>query len=111
MFYVAEREERRRWYRSEGQFASIRSLYIRSYLPSQVYGTTNLRIVDLSILPLLHSAHTLSMTCYHHWGINLTGFWPASAYAIAEQGAASSMFALFSNIRLAADIIKARPVS
>jgi choline dehydrogenase-like flavoprotein len=37
---------------------------------TQVYGTSNLRVVDLSIVPLHFSAHTV-----------------ASVYAFAEQGA------------------------
>ena len=68
--------------------------------PRQVYGTSNLRVVDLSILPVITAVHT-----------------QATTYALAEQGAHCRSLSFIWDVLLtpgrslccyvAADIIKA----
>ena len=69
-------------------------------VPRQVYGTSNLRVVDLSILPVITAVHT-----------------QATTYALAEQGAHCHSLSFIWDVLLtpgcslfccvAADIIKA----
>ena len=59
----------------------------------KVYGTANVRVVDLSIVPLHIAAHTQGKQCIHvsliTYGIDVAML--ATVYVIAEQG----KFAIF----------------
>ena len=52
----------------------------------KVYGTKNLRVVDLSIVPLLVAAHTQGLYCTVQHGEQLLMHFTALVYGIAEQG-------------------------
>ena len=85
--------------RASGYVSSLHT-HIHSLMRYQVYGTSNLRVVDLSILPVITAVHT-----------------QATTYALAEQGAHYRSLSFIWDVLLtpgcslccyvAADIIKA----
>lgn len=62
-------------------------LFIASKFLLQAYGTTNLRIVDVSIVPIHIAAHTQSSSVFiYFFKLANSHYLPATAYVIGEKG-------------------------
>lgn len=79
MCNASKGERRRRWSYIEGTVSFRKRQFIADDLTLKVYGTKNLRVVDVSIIPLIVSSPL-----------------QATAYAIAEQG--SSIYSLYDGV-------------
>ena len=84
---------------------SCRALVICLYSGLQVYGTTNIRVMDISIIPLHISAHTqgeakiLSFFSFLDITLSFVPVITATAYAIGELGRYSESMLLYREVR------------